>query len=84
MSAGFVWKIFLQGGEKLLVILSWDKNTASNEDLSTRNCDGNEKGRTSTMESSNFSHYEILFNGVGVPTTEIHPGVLRCVIPGNT
>ena len=84
MSAGFVWKIFLQGGGKLLVILSWDKNTATNEDLSTRNCDENGDSVTSTIESSNVSHYEILFNGVGVPTTEIHPGVLRCLIPGNT
>ena len=76
-------KIFLQGGGKLLVVLSWD--TISNNDASTLNCDedGKDQHQTSTLQPSQISHYEILFNGVGVPTTEIHPGVLRCLIPGN-
>ena len=78
-------KIFLQGGGKLLVVLSWSKkhNSASNDDASTSNCDEDGKDQTATIQPSQISHYEILFNGVGVPTTEINPGVLRCLIPGN-
>ena len=64
------------------MVLSWD--SISNNDTSTLNCDEDGKDQTSTLQPSQISHYEIQFNGVGVPTTEIHPGVLRCLIPGNT
>ena len=76
-------KISLQGGGKLLVVLSWDRKFTSSENSSTRICDGDENEHTTTLQPSQISHYEIQFNGVGVPTSEIHPGVLRCLIPGN-
>ena len=55
----------------------------SNKGVSSGSCDEDGKGLNSTLESNPISHYEILFNGIGVPTTEIHPGVLRCLTPGN-
>ena len=76
-------KISLQGGGKLLVVLSWDRKFTSSENSSTRICDVDENEDTPTIQPSQISHYEIQFNGVGVPTSEIHPGVLRCLIPGN-
>ena len=75
-------KIFLQGGGKLLVILSWKENAHVNQ--LTNNCDKNGQQEDPRLQSGSilYSHYEVLFNGVGVPTTEVQPGVLRCLIPG--
>ena len=76
-------KIFLQGGGKLLVVISWNDNNSHNSG-SAHNCDENGDCQRIKLESGSslYSHYEILFNGVPVPTTEIQPGVLRCLLPG--
>ena len=75
-------KIFLQGGGKLLVILSWNENAHANK--LTHACDDSGKHEDPMLQSGPIlnSHYEVLFNGIGVPTTEVQPGVLRCLIPG--
>ena len=75
-------KIFLQGGGKLLVILSWNDNAHANE--LTHTCDENGKHEAPRLQSGArlYDHYAVLFNGVGVLTTEVQPGVLRCLMPG--
>ena len=73
---------YFQGGSKLLVAISWNDNTNT---ATLNNCGGNvdNQRRKTTIASSLYSHYEILFNGdIVAPTTEVQPGVLRCICPG--
>ena len=71
-------KIFPQGGSKLIVIVSWNQNIYQEH----RSHNDPKDGRNPASMHREYSHYEILFDGMAVPTTEIQPGVLRCLIPG--
>ena len=71
-------KIFPQGGSKLIVIVSRNHNIYQEN----RSHDDPKGDRDPASMHTEYSHYEILFGGVAVPTTEIQPGVLRCLIPG--
>ena len=73
-------KIFPQGGSKLIVIVSWNQNIYGTANPRTQEDPKGDRNPASMHRE--YSHYEILLGGVGVPTTEIQPGVLRCLIPG--
>ena len=71
-------KIFPQGGSKLIVIVSWNQNIYQEH----RSHDDPKGERNPASMHREYSHYEILLDGIAVPSTEIQPGVLRCLIPG--
>ena len=77
-------KIFLQGGGKLLVVISWSNKNSNDDDYGSNSDDTNTEEQTSNTQSTRakYNRYQVLFNGKGVPATEIHPGVLRCLVPG--
>ena len=73
-------KIFPQGGSKLIVVVSWNQNIYGS--ANPRSQEEPKGDRNPASMHREYSHYEILFEGIAVPTTEIQPGVLRCLIPG--
>ena len=73
---------YFQGGTKLLVVLS--RNAMEHTATENKTYEVGKKYLLPSSADSDMYCYEVLFDGIPVPTAEIQPGVLRCTCPGKS